>query len=115
LYHDIVFTVFRLAKPLKNTNASSNISNLTTTKNPTPGQESVISKPGKPKKKKSSLFQRLSLVNLLSGPSSQAESNDSAHHKSWLEKHWKENVDFFRVEHPIVCHDGESIQVSADP
>jgi hypothetical protein len=32
-------------------------------------------------------------------------------HKTCFEKHWKENVDYFKVEHPIVCHDGESIQV----
>jgi hypothetical protein len=33
-------------------------------------------------------------------------------HKSCIEKHWKENVDYFKVENSIVCHDGESIQVS---
>ena len=32
-------------------------------------------------------------------------------HKTCFEKHWKENKDFFKVENPIVCHDGESIQV----
>jgi hypothetical protein len=43
---------------------------------------------------------------------SQGETGDPAHHKTCFEKQWKENVDFFKVENPIVCHDGESIQVS---
>lgn len=112
LYHDILFTVFRLAKPLKHISANSNFNNLATTKNVTLGQESVPNKPGKIYACKN-LFRLFCLYYLIDflGASSQVESNDSAHHKSWLEKHWKENVDFYRVEHPIVCHDGESIQV----
>ena len=45
--------------------------------------------------------------------SSQGETQQAehVHHKSCLEKHWKENSDFFKVENSIVCHDGESIQV----
>lgn len=33
-------------------------------------------------------------------------------HRTAIEKHWKEGVDYFRMEQPVVCHDGESIQVS---
>lgn len=33
-------------------------------------------------------------------------------HRSAIDKHWKEGVDYFRMETPVVCHDGESIQVS---
>ncbi|CAL8074678.1 unnamed protein product [Orchesella dallaii] len=33
-------------------------------------------------------------------------------HKSVIDKQWKEGHDFFRVETSIVCHDGESVQVS---
>jgi hypothetical protein len=47
LYHDILFTVFRLAKPLKHISSNSNVNNLTTTKNVTVGQESIPNKPGK--------------------------------------------------------------------
>lgn len=33
-------------------------------------------------------------------------------HYTALEKEWKEGADYFRVEAPIICHDGESIQGS---
>lgn len=33
-------------------------------------------------------------------------------HKSVIEKTWKENQDYYKVEPTIICHDGESIQVS---
>ena len=33
-------------------------------------------------------------------------------HRSALEKSWKEGKDYFKVESPIICHDGESIQVT---
>lgn len=33
-------------------------------------------------------------------------------HRSAIDKHWKEGVDFFKMEPSIVCHDGESIQGS---
>jgi hypothetical protein len=32
-------------------------------------------------------------------------------HRSAIEKGWKEGQDYFRVETPVICHDGESIQV----
>lgn len=34
-----------------------------------------------------------------------------AHHKSVIDKSWKESVDYFKVEPTLVCHDGESTQV----
>jgi hypothetical protein len=45
-----------------------------------------------------------------------SQTGDIEHstHKTCFEKHWKENKDFFKVENPIVCHDGESIQVIID-
>ena len=43
---------------------------------------------------------------------SQGSDLEHSTHKTCFEKHWKENKDFFRVENPIVCHDGESIQVN---
>nr|CAD7199101.1 unnamed protein product [Timema douglasi] len=33
-------------------------------------------------------------------------------HRSVIDKTWKEGQDYFRVESPVVCHDGESIQGS---
>ncbi|XP_069684497.1 SEC14-like protein 1 isoform X1 [Periplaneta americana] len=33
-------------------------------------------------------------------------------HRSAIEKGWKEGQDYFRMETPIICHDGESIQGS---
>ncbi|XP_049811451.1 protein real-time isoform X1 [Schistocerca nitens] len=33
-------------------------------------------------------------------------------HRSVIEKSWREGQDYFRVEAPVVCHDGESIQGS---
>ncbi|XP_066998063.2 SEC14-like protein 1 [Anabrus simplex] len=33
-------------------------------------------------------------------------------HRSAIEKCWKEGTDYFRVESPLICHDGESIQGS---
>lgn len=33
-------------------------------------------------------------------------------HHSFIGRGWKEGTDYFRVEAPIVCHDGESIQVN---
>ena len=33
-------------------------------------------------------------------------------HRSSLEKSWKEGADYVKVEPSIICHDGESIQVS---
>ena len=50
-------------------------------------------------------------VTATSHNSESAEHGSS--HKTCFEKHWKENVDYFKVENPIVCHDGESIQVEA--
>jgi len=38
--------------------------------------------------------------------------NSDPEHYTALEKDWKEGMDYFRVEAPIVCHDGESIQGS---
>ena len=32
-------------------------------------------------------------------------------HYTAIGRGWKEGLDYFRVEPPIVCHDGESIQV----
>lgn len=32
-------------------------------------------------------------------------------HRSAIDKHWKEGVDYFRMEPSVICHDGESIQV----
>lgn len=32
-------------------------------------------------------------------------------HKSVLDKNWKEGREYSKVEAPIVCHDGESVQV----
>lgn len=32
-------------------------------------------------------------------------------HKCAIDKNWKEGKDYFKVESPIVCHDGESVQV----
>jgi len=39
-------------------------------------------------------------------------TNSDQEHYTVLERGWKEGVDYFRVEAPIVCHDGESIQGS---
>lgn len=36
-------------------------------------------------------------------------------HKSVIEKTWKEGVEFTKIEYPLVCHDGESIQVILIP
>lgn len=33
-------------------------------------------------------------------------------HYTFIEKGWKEGEEYFRVEQPIICHDGESIQGS---
>lgn len=33
-------------------------------------------------------------------------------HFTFIEKIWREGEDYFRVEQPIICHDGESIQGS---
>lgn len=33
-------------------------------------------------------------------------------HRSVIEKTWREGHEYFRVEPQLVCHDGESIQVS---
>ncbi|GLH14610.1 uncharacterized protein GBIM_18966 [Gryllus bimaculatus] len=33
-------------------------------------------------------------------------------HRSALDKNWKEGKEYFRVEIPIICHDGESVQGS---
>ncbi|KAJ1531458.1 hypothetical protein ONE63_000136 [Megalurothrips usitatus] len=33
-------------------------------------------------------------------------------HRSAIDKHWKEGVDYFRMEPSVICHDGESIQGS---
>lgn len=46
---------------------------------------------------------------MLSSSASEAATNE---HKSCIEKSWRENVDYFKVENSIVCHDGESIQGS---
>ena len=54
------------------------------------------------------LFAVVPTCHVTSQGETQAEQN---HHKSCLEKHWKENTDFFKVENSVVCHDGESIQV----
>jgi hypothetical protein len=37
-------------------------------------------------------------------------ASDPEHHTS-IGRGWKEGVDYFRVETPVICHDGESIQV----
>jgi len=39
-------------------------------------------------------------------------TNSDQEHYTAIEKGWKEGADYFRVEAPIVCHDGESIQGS---
>ena len=36
-------------------------------------------------------------------------------HRSVVEKSWREGYEYFRVEPQLVCHDGESIQVSDLP
>lgn len=36
-------------------------------------------------------------------------------HRSVIEKTWREGHEYFRVEPQLVCHDGESIQVSCCP
>lgn len=41
---------------------------------------------------------------------SSSYSSDSEH-KSVLDKSWKEGKEYSKVETPIVCHDGESVQV----
>ena len=41
-----------------------------------------------------------------------AMAMESSSHVSCIEKHWREGVDYFKVESSIVCHDGESIQGS---
>lgn len=33
-------------------------------------------------------------------------------HRSVIEKCWKEGQEYFKVEQSVICHDGESIQVS---
>ena len=37
--------------------------------------------------------------------------SEDAEHRSVIDKNWKEGVDYFRVEPPLTCHDGESVQV----
>ncbi|CAG7668652.1 unnamed protein product [Allacma fusca] len=44
----------------------------------------------------------------LGGQTIQAESD----HKTVIEKSWKEGQDYFRIEPPFICHDGESVQGS---
>lgn len=38
--------------------------------------------------------------------------HSESEHKSVIDKNMQEGVDYFKVENPIVCHDGESIQGS---
>ncbi|XP_044730159.1 SEC14-like protein 1 isoform X2 [Chrysoperla carnea] len=39
-------------------------------------------------------------------------SESEQHHRSVIEKTWKENQDYYKVEPTLVCHDGESTQGS---
>uniref|UniRef100_A0A0K2VA77 Uncharacterized protein n=1 Tax=Lepeophtheirus salmonis TaxID=72036 RepID=A0A0K2VA77_LEPSM len=88
--HDVVFTVFRLNSAICRGGDS-----------PNNGAGHLL-----PTTTSSSLSSSFNFPH----PHHHSESSDP--HKSCIEKSWKEGVDYFRVENPIVCHDGESIQGS---
>lgn len=112
LRHDVVFTVFRLKDklpPIKSPGASfspgQKDSNFTF-----PEQKENATNAGTGGG--SGTATGVGNANVSGVKGTEMALDKVQDHKTCLDRTWRENVDYFKVENSIVCHDGESIQGS---